>query len=313
MNKLRTLAELAAERETWRREGKKVVWTNGCFDLFHAGHARALGAARALGDVLIVGINSDRSVRELKGEGRPLCGEADRAAMLSALESVGRILVFDGKRCVEELAALRPDVWTKSGDYTLDTLDQDERRTVEAGGGEIVLTPLIPGLSTTLLVKKIRRLDPEKIVSAACALVRDRRGRQLMVRTRYADADKWSLPGGGHNHGEPLAETARRETFEETGVRVEIVRHMGVIERMEPSWGLHLTLHMFEARPADPADLEREEFPARPEESVLEAAWFSRARIREEKGIVLGRRLWLEYGTDPDHWPAYLLMRPGEE
>ncbi len=313
MNKQRTLAELAAECRAWRSEGKKIVWTNGCFDLFHAGHARALAAARALGDVLVVGLNSDRSVRELKGEGRPLCSEADRVAMLSALESVGRVLVFDGKRCVDELSALKPDVWTKSGDYTLDSLDQDERRTVEAGGGRIVLTPLIEGLSTTLLVKKIRRLDPEKIVSAACALVRDRRGRQLMVKTRYADADKWSLPGGGHNHGEPLAETARRETREETGMEVAVVRHLGVVERMEPSWGLHLTLHLFEARPVDPADLEREDFPARPGESVMAAGWFSRERIREEKNIVLGRRLWLEYGGDPEHWPPYILMRPGEE
>ncbi len=159
MNKLRSLPELTAECENWRSRGKRVVWTNGCFDLFHAGHARALAAAKALGDILVVGINSDRSVRELKGEGRPLCNEPDRAAVLSALESVDRILVFDGKRCADEIRALKPAVWTKSGDYSPDSLDPDERAAVLAGGGEIVITPLIPGISTTLLVEKIRRTN----------------------------------------------------------------------------------------------------------------------------------------------------------
>ncbi|MCL2000151.1 MAG: NUDIX domain-containing protein [Planctomycetes bacterium] len=313
MNKQRGLEELAAECRAWREEGKTIVWTNGCFDLFHAGHVRALEAARSLGDVLVVGLNSDRSVRELKGEGRPLCGEADRVAILSALEPVSRVLIFDGKRCADELAALKPAVWAKSGDYTPDSLDGDERRTVEAGGGRIVLTPLIEGISTTLLVKKIRRLDPEKIVSAACAFVRDRRDRLLMVKTRYADADKWSLPGGGHYHGEPLAETARRETREEAGLEVTIARYLGVIERMEPTWGLHLTLHLFEARLADPAGIMREDIPCRPGESIMEVGWFSRERLQEEKGIVLGRRLWLEHGANPEHWPRYIMMRPGEE
>ena len=313
MDKLRSLDDLARECAVWRAEGKAVVWTNGCFDLFHAGHARALAAARALGDVLVVGINSDRSVRELKGEGRPLCGEADRAAMLSALESVTRIVVFDGKRCDREIAAIRPHIWTKSGDYTPESLDAAERGAVLANGGRIEITPLIPGISTTLLVDRIRRLDPEKIVSAASVFVRDGAGRILMVATRYADAVKWSLPGGGHRHGETLGDAARREALEETGVDVRIVRHMGVVERIEPAWGLHLSLHVFEAEPVDVAVFSKSRFEPMPENNIVDVAWFDRERLAAEKGIVLGRRLWLEYGADPGTWPSYIVMRPGEE
>lgn len=311
MDKRRSLEELRAECDAWRREGRRIAWTNGCFDIFHAGHARALEAARRQGDILVVGINSDRSVRELKGEGRPLCNEGERADVISALEAVDRVLLFDGKRCVDELRALKPDVWTKSGDYSEDSLDPEERRAVLSYGGKIVITPLIPGISTTLLVKKIRRFDPEKIVSAACAFIRDERGRLLFVATRYADAVKWSLPGGGHNHGETLLETARRETREETGLEVEIVRPMGVIERIEPGWGLHLNLHVFEAK--IPGNAVPGPLSPLPGEDVTDAAWFDRQRLREEKRIILGRNLWLAYGERPGMWPPYILMQPGEE
>lgn len=311
MNKRRSLDELIRERAAWRASGKKVVWTNGCFDLFHAGHARALAEAKARGDVLIVGLNSDASVRELKEPGRPLMNEDDRSAVLSALEAVDRVLTFDGRRCDRELAALRPDVWTKSGDYTPDSLDPAERRAVEEGGGRIVITPLIPGLSTTNLVKRIRRLDPEKIVSAACVFVRRDDGAILLAATRYPDGLKWGLPCGGHTHGESLPDTARREMLEETGLEVELGRHMGVIERIEPQWPLHLTLHVFEGR-LEAGAYARERFAPR-DSDVAEAAWFSPDRLRGEKTVILGRRLWLEYGRDPDAWPAYIFMSPGEE
>jgi rfaE bifunctional protein nucleotidyltransferase chain/domain len=313
MDKLRSLTELAEECRRWRSEGRRLVWTNGCFDLIHAGHVKALEAARALGDLLIVGLNSDRSVKALKGEGRPLCGQDDRAALLSGLEAVTRVVVFDRERCDRELAAIQPDIWAKSGDYTPESLDPAEREAVLSRGGRIVFTPLVEGLSTTLLVKKIRRADPERIVSAACAFIRDPQGRLLLAATRYAEAVKWSLPGGGHRLGESLPETARRETLEETGLEVETVRYLGAIERLEPAWPMHLSLHLFEAAPRDQAAFGQEIFPPRPKESIVGAAWFSRERLRTEKGIVLGRRIWLEWLDQPDRQPTHILMRPGEE
>ncbi|MCC8190704.1 MAG: NUDIX hydrolase [Planctomycetes bacterium] len=162
-------------------------------------------------------------------------------------------------------------------------------------------------------MKKIRRLDPEKIVSAACVFLRDERGRLLMVKTRYADAVKWSLPGGGHHHGESLADTARREMREETGVAVRLIRHMGVIERIEPAWSLHLTLHMFQAEPIAAEDWRRESFAPEAGDGVEEVAWFDRDRLRAEPETVLGRRLWLELADRPDEWPPHILMQPGEE
>ena len=313
MDKVRLLGEVAAEREVWRREGKTVVWTNGCFDLFHAGHARALADAKRHGDILVVGLNSDRSVCGLKGEGRPLCSEADRAAMLSALEAVDRVVVFDSQRCDRELAALAPDVWVKSGDYSEESLDPAERGAVLAGGGRIEIVPLVEGLSTTLLVKKIRRFDPEKVVSAASAFIRDEQGRILLVATRYADAVKWALPGGGHYHGEALTETARREALEETGCDVLVERYMGVIERIEPSWGFHLNLHVFAARIEKGMPESRAGVIADPEHAIVDVAWFDAKRLEEEKLTVLGRRLWREYLDKPEMWPPYVLMAPGDE
>ncbi len=310
MNKLRTLPELAAECEIWRGQGKRIVWTNGCFDLFHAGHARAFAEAKARGDALVVGINSDRSVRELKGEGRPLCSEADRAAVLSALDSVDRVVVFDGMRCDAEIRAIKPAVWTKSGDYTVDSLDPDERAAVLAGGGEIVITPLVPGVSTTLLVKKIRRLDPEKIISAACAYIRDNRGRLLLTATRYDSGVKWGLPGGGHERGESLETTVRREVREETGLDVAVGRHMGVIERIDAGMGIHLVMHVFEAVPVSPAAFS-DDFSSRGDPAIEDAAWFDRERLLAEPGVIMGRRLWTSYSYAG--WPAYILMREGEE
>ena len=150
--------QLASWRAAMRAKGRKLVVTNGCFDLLHLGHITYLESARTFGDALLVGINSDASVRELKGAERPVNNEADRAAVISALESVSAACVFTDKAATRFLQAAQPDVWVKGGDYTLETLNQDERRAVESTGGRIVLIPFVPGKSTTSLLEKISRL-----------------------------------------------------------------------------------------------------------------------------------------------------------
>ena len=146
----------------WRRRirerGETLVVTNGCFDILHLGHVTYLETARQFGDVLLVGVNGDAAVRELKGKGRPVNLEGDRAAMLAALESVGAVCIFPERTMTGFLAAAQPDIYVKGGDYTLDTLNQDERRAVEAAGGRIRIIPFVPGKSTTGLLEKISRL-----------------------------------------------------------------------------------------------------------------------------------------------------------
>jgi D-beta-D-heptose 7-phosphate kinase/D-beta-D-heptose 1-phosphate adenosyltransferase len=145
-------------RAALRAGGKKLVVTNGCFDILHLGHITYLESARKLGDALLIGVNGDEAVRGLKGPGRPVNSEADRAALLAALESVDGACIFTDVRATRFLAAAQPDIYVKGGDYTLATLDQDERRAVEAAGGRIVLVPFVPGKSTTGLLEKIARL-----------------------------------------------------------------------------------------------------------------------------------------------------------
>ena len=145
-------------RAALRKSGKKLVVTNGCFDLLHLGHVTYLETARGNGDVLLIGLNGDNSVRELKGPDRPLNAEQDRAGVLAALESVSGVCIFAEKTATRFLSAAQPDIYVKGGDYTLDTLDNDERRAVESAGGKIVIIPFVPGKSTTDLLKKISRL-----------------------------------------------------------------------------------------------------------------------------------------------------------
>jgi rfaE bifunctional protein nucleotidyltransferase chain/domain len=153
--KIVSYAQLAAWRENFRATGKRLVVTNGCFDLLHLGHVTYLETARNLGDALLVGVNGDDAVRGLKGEGRPVNNEQDRAAVIAALASVQAVCVFPDVRATNFLAAAKPDIYVKGGDYTLDTLDQDERRAVEGAGGKIALIPFVPGKSTTGLLKKL--------------------------------------------------------------------------------------------------------------------------------------------------------------
>jgi rfaE bifunctional protein nucleotidyltransferase chain/domain len=149
---------LPAWRKAFRAGEKKLVVTNGCFDILHLGHVTYLETARNFGDALLVGINSDAAVRGLKGAGRPVNSETDRAAVLAALESVNGVCIFTEKTATKFLAAAQPDIYVKGGDYTLETLNQDERRAVESAGGKIVLVPFVPGKSTTSLLEKISRL-----------------------------------------------------------------------------------------------------------------------------------------------------------
>jgi rfaE bifunctional protein nucleotidyltransferase chain/domain len=145
-------------RNQFRASGKKLVVTNGCFDILHLGHVTYLETARNFGDALLVGINSDAAVRGLKGAGRPVNSESDRAEVLAAFESVNGVCIFTDKTATKFLTAAQPDIYVKGGDYTLDTLNQDERRAVENSGGKIVIVPFVPGKSTTSLLEKISRL-----------------------------------------------------------------------------------------------------------------------------------------------------------
>lgn len=153
--KVKTVEQMQALMKRLKREGKQVVWTNGCFDILHVGHIMYLQEARKEGDVMIVGLNSDASVRENKGADRPVVAEQDRAQVLSALECVDYIVIFDGKTPMPLLEALHPDVYAKGGDYTMDTIVQEERRLVESYGGRIAIIPGREGQSTTYIINKI--------------------------------------------------------------------------------------------------------------------------------------------------------------
>ncbi len=150
-----SLADLLAEREEWKKSARRVSFTNGCFDLLHSGHVALLERARAEGDLLVVGLNSDASVRRLKGEGRPLFPQGERAETLLALEAVDRVVVYDEATPLEVIRALRPDVLVKGADWALSEIVGREE--VESAGGRVVRAELVPGRSTTSLVDRIRR------------------------------------------------------------------------------------------------------------------------------------------------------------
>jgi len=155
-----TLEEAILRFGREKRNGRRVVFTNGCFDLLHPGHIRSLELARALGDALIVGLNSDASVRQLKGQGRPIIAERERAEILAALESVDAVVIFDDLTPREVIARLLPDVLVKGGDWPGDQIVGREQ--VEAAGGRVVSIPVVPGHSTTAILQKIREGFGEK-------------------------------------------------------------------------------------------------------------------------------------------------------
>ena len=152
--KIRLLEALQGEVERLRASGRRVVFTNGCFDLLHPGHARYLCAARALGDYLVVGVNSDRSIRAIKGSGRPVVPEDDRAEMLAALDFVDAVVLFDEDDPLRVIRTLHPDVLVKGGDWREEDIVGGD--VVRSAGGEVRRIALVPGRSTSAIIERIR-------------------------------------------------------------------------------------------------------------------------------------------------------------
>ncbi len=154
MSAVLPLDDLGEKSAALRAEGRRLVLTNGCFDILHAGHVDYLERAKSLGDLLVVALNSDRSVRELKGPSSPVNSEADRARVISALRVVDYVVVFDSLRATEVIRSLQPAVYTKGGDYTPDTLNPEELAALREAGADIRILPLVPGRSTTAILAR---------------------------------------------------------------------------------------------------------------------------------------------------------------
>ncbi len=157
MGRIYSRAELCAQRADWRREGRKVVFTNGCYDLLHPGHVRLLERARSMGDILVLALNSDDSVRRLKGPARPLISQEDRGALAAALEAVDAVTYFDEDTPRELIAAVLPDVLVKGADWSHFIAGREE---VEAAGGSVHALPLEPGYSSTNIEQEILKRQP---------------------------------------------------------------------------------------------------------------------------------------------------------
>ena len=154
--KIQSIARLQRIVGNLKRQGKKVVFTNGCFDILHVGHVRYLSKARKMGDLLIVGLNTDRSVRAIKGEKRPIVSEKERAEVLAALGIVDYIVLFDEPAPLRLITALKPDILVKGADWSKDEIVG--RDVVEKGGGKVVRIPLVPGSSSTNVIEKILKV-----------------------------------------------------------------------------------------------------------------------------------------------------------
>ncbi len=155
IEKILTPEKMLGERERLRATGKRLVFTNGVFDLLHVGHVRYLAQARALGDALVVALNTDRAVRELKGPNRPVFEEAERAEIIAAIRHVDYVTIFDDVSPRRLIAALLPDVLVKGGDYQLDEIHGREE--VEAAGGKVISLPFVNGASTTALIERMKK------------------------------------------------------------------------------------------------------------------------------------------------------------
>ncbi len=155
-----TLEEAVKWRQELRAFGLKLVITNGCFDILHRGHAEYLHRSKAFGDAQLVLINTDASVRALKGPSRPVIDEFSRAYMLAALKSVDVVVMFSAPQCTEEFRQLQPDIYVKGGDYTLETLDQEEKSALLEAGADIRFIKFIDGFSTSDIINKIASTTP---------------------------------------------------------------------------------------------------------------------------------------------------------
>jgi D-beta-D-heptose 7-phosphate kinase/D-beta-D-heptose 1-phosphate adenosyltransferase len=160
--KIRNLAQIRRIVQDYRQRGKKIVWTNGCFDLLHGGHMKYLEKARQFGDVLIVGLNSDGSVRRLKGPERPILRQGERAEILSALECVDHILIFNEENVSQHLEQIKPDVYVKGGDYDIKGIDQEEKKVLLEYQATIKFIPFIKGYSSSDIIEKIKKKNLEK-------------------------------------------------------------------------------------------------------------------------------------------------------
>lgn len=155
-SKIKTVDELAKIVDDAKKNGEIIVSTNGCFDILHVGHLRYLQAAKSFGDILIVAINSDSSVKAIKGDNRPVISESERAELLGGLECVDYVTIFEQTTPIETLLKLKPDIHVKGGDYTMDRII--ERQAVESYGGKVVIAPYVPGRSTSEIIKMISEM-----------------------------------------------------------------------------------------------------------------------------------------------------------
>jgi D-glycero-beta-D-manno-heptose 1-phosphate adenylyltransferase len=160
MTKLLDKDALIRERQRLQSEGKRLVFTNGCFDLLHPGHVRYLSQARSLGDALAVALNSDRAVRVLKGQGRPIMNEQERAEVIAALQAVDYVIIFDEETPRELISALLPDVLVKGGDWPLDQIIGREE--VEGAGGRVVSIPYLEGSSTSEIIERVAKFKQQR-------------------------------------------------------------------------------------------------------------------------------------------------------
>jgi D-beta-D-heptose 7-phosphate kinase/D-beta-D-heptose 1-phosphate adenosyltransferase len=156
-DKLKSIDEIGAIAAAARKDGKRVVFTNGCFDLLHRGHVHILRQAKAAGDLLIVGVNTDRSVQSIKGPGRPIRSESDRSELIAAMEMVDYVVLFDEPDPTNLIAAIKPNVLAKGGDWGTNQIVG--RELVEGAGGQVTVIPYLKGFSTTEIIERIRNYD----------------------------------------------------------------------------------------------------------------------------------------------------------